>query len=99
MISYYNPLIEPIKSGSHYYWSNFTFAKLKNETRNIRGNEKNYQILLKKFNVDIQNYKISKKLRTKIINNMVNPKHGLHILECARGNYNYLKQKQVGLDL
>ncbi len=94
VISFYEPLIKPIESGSHYYWSNFVFTKLRNEVRHIRGNEKNHQTLINKFNVDISKYNIPKTLQIKIINNMVNPEHGLHILECARGNYNHTNQKQ-----
>ena len=44
------------------------------------------------------NVEMSKNVdRAKILRNMVDPELGLHILECARGNYNYLKQNQENI--
>src|SRR3990167_5821791 len=33
VISYYEPLIQPVGSGSHYFWANFYMNSLKNEIR------------------------------------------------------------------
>src|SRR3990167_3972253 len=35
VISYYEPLIKPIESNSHYFWTNFPIRKLENKKRGI----------------------------------------------------------------
>ena len=91
---YYTPLIEPFIGGRHYYWSNFEIKELGNDV--IVRNDKGYNLekKMKDRNVIIKDFHGYKGDKRTIINNMVNPEHGLHILECARGNYNHLKQKQ-----
>jgi len=36
VISYYDPLITPVKSGNHYFWSNFNIPVFSNKPRHIR---------------------------------------------------------------
>ena len=84
--SYYNPLIKPFESGRHYYWSNFhiTNEKLKDRIHTeIIGSS----IL---YDFDLSQYNINNK--RKILRNMVNPKLGKHIFDCA------FKFKQFKLD-
>jgi len=83
VIIYYEPLIRPIESNNHYFWTNFNIRKLKNEKRGIRGQSEKYRYEL--IGIDLSKYKISSELKKKVINNCVEPKTGLHILECARG--------------
>ncbi len=83
VISYYNPLIPPIESGSHYYWTNFYFRPIKNETRNTRRqhNEKREAAL----SLNLDRFNLNKHFRQQVVNNCVEPKHGLHILNTAIG--------------
>jgi DNA (cytosine-5)-methyltransferase 1 len=84
VISYYDPLILPIKSNSHYYWTNFDMLKLPDETRKINTGFNNYGNAREKmigFNFD--NFKLTVELKEKVINNCVEPETGLHILNCA----------------
>lgn len=81
VISYYDPLIEPIKSNSHYYWTNFDIIKFPDERRGIRTEDSAWR--LEKINFDFSNINITKTLQTKVINNCVEPETGLHIFNCA----------------
>ena len=95
VITYYDPLITPIKSNSHYYWTNFYFAKKENTIRHIRGQDVMNKKLDKKFNIDISNYNLKQKFRQKILNNCVDPEDGLHILNAARGIKTHLDQREL----
>lgn len=89
VISYYNPLILPIESDNHYFWTNFQIVKQKNETRGIRDQQKNNV-----FGFDLSNYNLGKRFIKKIINNCVRPETGLNILNCALGIYDYRQDKK-----
>ena len=97
VITYYEPLIKPIKSGSHYYWTNFYFTPLKNNTRHIRANDSKNTYLAKKFGIDLSEYKLNKVFKRTIVNNCVDPKHGLHILSELRGIPSPLKSVQQSI--
>lgn len=76
--SYYNPLIKPFEAHRHYFWSNFVITKVKlNDKRihnNIVGSTPVYGFDLSKYEVDN---------KRKILRNLVDPKLGLHIFNCA----------------
>ena len=86
VITWYDPLIKPIEMGRHYYWTNFEIDTTK--TENI-GDESIplYQEEKKdksKWGFDLNKYKFSTNYPAqKILNDMVNPKTGKYILECA----------------
>ena len=82
--SYYNPLISPQVSGSHYFWANFNIPIINNRKK-VR-NDKGFT-LLKKMNEknifikDFYNYKGDKRT---ILNNAIEGELGLAILEAAQ---------------
>lgn len=84
--SYYNPLIKPFISGSHYFWSNFIISNLKiNEPRPVSVNSMEEKQKLIGFNLDgldFSDMKSSHK-KDKVLHNCVHPKLGLHIFNCA----------------
>jgi DNA (cytosine-5)-methyltransferase 1 len=83
VIAYYEPLITPIKSGGHYYWTNFNI-KMLDVTRGIGG--KGVGRVGKravKLNIDLSEFKLTHKMFEKVINNCVEPETGLHILSRA----------------
>ena len=86
VITWYEPLIEPIKIGRHYYWSNFNINYDDKETQkeielfdeNVFDN--------KKWGYDLNGYKFKSDYNAKkILNNMVHPKTGEAILKEAYG--------------
>ena len=94
VIPYYEPLIVPQKVGRHCFWANFKITDIKLETMDIAAGTRNSWSKILGINID--KYKTTKRKDT-VYRNSVNPKLGNHILECARGNYNYLKQSQENL--
>jgi DNA (cytosine-5)-methyltransferase 1 len=100
VISYYNPLIEPIKSNSHYYWTNFLIRKYKDESRMINTGFKNFKNAREiAIGFDLSKYDISKSLKEKVINNCVEPKTALHILNQALGIITQENTPQLKLNL
>lgn len=82
VISFYEPLIKPVKLNRHYIWSNFIISKKKfkyggdirkglpSELQKIKG-------------VNIDKYKLKGRRKDSIIRSYINPKLGLHIFNCA----------------
>ena len=83
VISYYVPLIHPIESDNHYYWTNFYFKGSKNTSRELRNQDKSR--IEKAWGFDLEKYDHPRRFKRDIINNCVDPKHGLHILNMATG--------------
>ena len=82
--SYYNPLIKPQESGSHYFWSNFIIP-IMNNRKKVR-NDKGFTLLKKMKQKDIfikDFYKYKGDKRT-ILNNAIEGELGLAILEAAQ---------------
>ena len=79
VVSYYEPLIRPFKSGRHYFWSNFHISNIKIKAKKLRISKIRE---LEKFNgVDLSKYqKIDKRT---ILRNCVDTKLGLHVFNCA----------------
>lgn len=81
VISYYDPLIPPTQSSSHYFWTNFLFVPLSDIKRGIkRVNEEDYK-RENELGIDLSGYKLQNRYRRKLINNCVEPHIGLHILK------------------
>lgn len=83
VISYYDPLITPIESGSHYYWTNFQIRKLPNLTRGIGNRGYNFKRRVEVTGFDLSSFDIKEGLKGLVLNNCVEPETGLHILNCA----------------
>lgn len=84
VISYYDPLIPPVKSDNHYFWTNFPIRSLENKTRGIR--DQNQSIAQDNIGIDLSGYKnLSSRFKRDVIANCVRPETGLHILNCAIG--------------
>jgi len=81
VISYYKPLIPPIESCSHYFWTNFHFSPWKKQKRYIREHLCDMEDILAE---EYKKLKIPNK--EQIINNMVNSELGLHILNESKRN-------------
>ncbi len=92
---YYKPLIVADKIGRHLFWTNFHILNVNVEIENHCGRTIKY--LESRTGFDLTQYKLINKKQ--ILRNCVPPELGLHILECARGNYNHLKQDQINIDL
>lgn len=76
--SYYDPLIKPFERARHYFWSNFyigDFKQIKAQgITNINGTETIFG-----FNVE----HIKGIQKRKLLRNLVNPRLGLHVFDCA----------------
>jgi DNA (cytosine-5)-methyltransferase 1 len=86
VISWYNPLVKAYESENHYFWSNFHISKRNKIERKI-----STEVTINKWGFNLTNYNIPKRLKDKVLNNLVNPKLGLHIWNCA------FKEKQMRL--
>lgn len=85
-ISYYDPLIPPFVSGSHYFWSNFHISNYKLcdsravSVATIKEKQAKTGFNLKGFsfkNID------STHKKDKVLNNCVDSKLGLYVFNCA----------------
>ena len=91
VISWYNPLIKPFEVGRHYFWSNFIISNKKitdgkfSITGGVNKEQGNEQVLRlqKEFDVDLSSYSNDERYKRTLLRNMVNPKLGLHIFNCA----------------
>lgn len=104
VVSYYEPLIKPQKSGRHYFWANFKIPLLKSESsigrfgpvKKLNGG-RTEGLNHHKLGFDLNNYNYPNK--KKLLNNCVEPEIGLAILESAKEIYNQNKVNQFGLFL
>ena len=78
VVSYYEPLIKPFKSGNHYFWSNFVISNFGNIKRGLR---EDMNFVSKKVGFDIKDKNVENKRQ--ILNNCVEPELGLHVFNCA----------------
>jgi|TARA_B100001094_G_scaffold248066_1_gene245035 DNA (cytosine-5)-methyltransferase 1 len=81
VISYYDPLIEPQKSGSHYFWSNFIIPE-SNDRKKVR-NDKGYTLAKKMEDkgIFIENFYEYKGDKRTLLNNAIEPEFGKLILD------------------
>ena len=80
VVSYYEPLIKPLKIGRHYLWSNFNINKIEQPKDDVG-------TMMPKYG----NKACKKPLEER---NAVNSKLGLHILNSALGIINESKVEQ-----
>jgi len=75
VISYYEPLIKPFVVGNHYYWSNNILSNVKEASRMIirKTDDELIKDKEKRFGYDLSKYDVSKRLKVKMLNNMVEP--------------------------
>jgi len=92
VVSYYEPLIEPVKSNKHYFWSNFPIPResvdgpeLHNEGRNRK----------RKYGFDLSGYDLDSKKRGKSLRNCVNPELGRRILASSRKQQQTLEEASL----
>ena len=81
VISWYEPLIKPIKLGRHFFWTNFPITDIRFSGRNHLDKQADLQ---KVKGFDISKYKIGIR-KDKILRNCVEPEVGLHIFQEAFG--------------
>lgn len=86
VIGYYEPLVKAKKVSGHYFWSNFNVISFKEKRENIN----NVISSTARYGFSIKNVKINHR-KDAILRNLINPKLGLHIFDCA------FKEKQVTL--
>lgn len=88
---YYDPLIHPTKKlGRHLIWSNFPINHIDVSTEILHTKVKSSDTV---YGFNIANTKIKNKV--KALRNMVNPKLGLHVLQCAEGVIAKQNEKQI----
>lgn len=85
---YYEPLIKPQVLGRHYFWANFIIATLKVPEND--GHSLTIEQLQKHKGFSLEGLKI-KHRHDQVLRNVVLPKVGLHIFDCAFKE----KQKQL----
>ena len=99
VVSYYNPLIPPQKSGRHYFWANFKIPKIKYEKQIGRMNGKKQHVKRSKnhsqLGFDLSKYSFPDK--EKLLNNCVHPDIGLAIFQSAQNIYRHNNTPKVGL--
>jgi len=86
VISYYDPLIKPQKSGSHYFWANFTIP-VTNNRKKVR-NDKGYTLdkKMKDKGIYIENFYNYKGDKRTLLNNAIEPELGKAILDEVSGH-------------
>lgn len=86
VISYYEPLILPIESNNHYFWTNFPIRKLPPTKRGIRArDDEAIKFRMERTGFDLKKYELERFFEKKILNNCTEPEIGLYILEVAMG--------------
>lgn len=78
VVSYYEPLIKPVKIGRHYIWSNFKIPKIQLPKNEIGSMDKGWNTACK-IHIDERN--------------KCNPILGKHILDCSQGIFKQRSQK------
>jgi DNA (cytosine-5)-methyltransferase 1 len=98
VISYYEPLIKPVKLQRHYFWANFTIPEIELEADHIRG--RNIPECEQELGFDLSSFKSPSKRgpgrrrdveKDKLLKNCVHPVLGQHILNAV------FRDKQVPL--
>ena len=99
VISWYKPLITPYKLGRHYYWANFKLSQHSEVAGNVNcsGTDRSYKTQAERMGVDPASLRLYKGDKTKLLNNCVDSKIGLHILNCARNIITKQNEKQIDL--
>jgi DNA (cytosine-5)-methyltransferase 1 len=85
VVSYYKPLITPLKLNNHYFWSNFNITNINFNSRNITGNIKD---MARIKGIDLTGITIPIRKDT-LLRNCLLPELGKHVFDCA------FKEKQA----
>ena len=97
VISYYKPLIAPIKRKRHYYWTNFLLPnELSKRDIKVGTGENEYKNLLAFHKIHLSQYK-GKQRKDKIARNLVDYEAGKTILDTARGIMRKENEQQLDL--
>jgi DNA (cytosine-5)-methyltransferase 1 len=80
VVSWYDPLIKPFESGSHYFWSNFIIPKLEDGSREHDSTNK---VLEKKKGFDLSGFKNLQTDKKLLLRNCVEPNVGKDIFDAA----------------
>lgn len=91
--SYYHPLVEPQRSGRHFFWANFEVPNVdfENQIGSMgRGSRKNN---LDKLGINLSKYKLAKDFKAKLLRNCVAPAIGKAILDNAVKAYKRTNHK------
>ncbi len=83
VISYYEPLIQPIQSNNHYFWTNFLIPSFDNQTRGIRNEKNHVEIRAAELGFDLSKLTGNSEFKRKILNNCTEPELARRILEYA----------------
>ena len=81
--SYYKPLIQPQEVQSHYFWSNFKIddtGQTRKKVENRKG--QTLEVKMKRQGIYITDWHGYKGDKRTLINNMIEPELGLHIINC-----------------
>lgn len=89
VMAYYKPLIEPIKLGRHWFWTNFPISEIKLPPSHVSQQSKKYSKspvrifkasdYEKRLGYDLSKYNIRNK--SLLLRNCVEPELGKHVLE------------------
>ena len=95
--SYYDPLIKPMESGSHYFWSNFRIGTFENRTK--KRNDKGFTLEKKQElqSIVVKDWHGYNGDKRKVLNNCVDIEHGEYILNCAVGAFKAKSVDQLTL--
>jgi DNA (cytosine-5)-methyltransferase 1 len=97
VISYYEPLILPVESNRHYFWSNFKIRAGEYESTYFSNESK--ELIPDLRDMDLTGLKGSGLRRMQILRNCVHPKLGLDILNCALGKFETEAVNQLKLEI
>jgi DNA (cytosine-5)-methyltransferase 1 len=78
VVGWYEPLIKPYESGSHYFWANFIIPNLTTDSRKHYGS---IQELEKRKDFDLESFDVTGKRL--ILRNCVEPEVGLDVFNAA----------------
>jgi DNA (cytosine-5)-methyltransferase 1 len=84
--SYYEPLIKPQYVGKHYLWANYKIPDIEIGHRGHDRKGGSISALTKIKGFDLSKYK--QKGKRQLLRNCTEPILGLHILNCAMGDFN-----------
>lgn len=80
--SYYTPLIAPLEVQSHYFWANFAILDTgRNREKVVNQKGQSLKVKMERQGIDISDWHGYKGDKRTLINNMVEPSLGKHILD------------------
>ncbi len=97
VVSYYDPLIEPIKFCRHYFWTNFNirYKEINDPTTGMIGDGAGIKKFQEILGFDVSEFMGPPIKKRQLLRNCVLPELGKHIFDCAIGSIT--NEKQLGL--